>query len=60
MFELPEDEVPPENLWHSETRLKDWFDSIKQRREDRMKGVEEIPEADGETMVSNQLVDEYK
>ena len=60
MFELPEEDVPPDYLWHSEERLKDWFDSVKQRREDRGKGIEEIPEADGETMVSNQLAQEYK
>ena len=31
--ELPNDEVPPRNIWHHEERMKEWWASVKQRRE---------------------------
>lgn len=33
MLEAPEDEVPPEEIWHHSERLKEWFEAVKQRRE---------------------------
>lgn len=31
-MELPEDELPPEEMWHHNTRLKEWFEAVKERR----------------------------
>ena len=59
MLEMPEEDVPPEEIWHSEDRLKEWFDSIKQRREDRARGFDVVPDADEEDMTSNEAVKEY-
>jgi hypothetical protein len=42
-FELPEDEVPDEAIWHHEHRLEEWFAAIKQRRESGMRPVEDEP-----------------
>ena len=58
MMELPEDDVPPEEIWHSDERLKEWFDSVKQRREDKMRGFDPVPDADEEEMTSNTAVAE--
>lgn len=31
-MELPEDELPPEEMWHHNSRLKEWFEAVKERR----------------------------
>jgi hypothetical protein len=31
-MELPEDELPPEEMWHHTSRLAEWFDAVKERR----------------------------
>jgi hypothetical protein len=31
-FELPEDEIPPEEMWHHQERVKEWFEAMKERR----------------------------
>lgn len=51
-LELPQEDSPPENIWHHETRLLEWFQAVRHRREhpDR----ELIPDADDETMTSNE------
>lgn len=55
-FELPEEEVPPEHIWHHHDRLEEWFAAVKQSRSDQMAGVESVPAADGdEEMLSNSL-----
>lgn len=46
MLELPRDEVPPEHLWHHEERIEEWFAAVTQRRSDRLRGVESVPDAD--------------
>lgn len=43
-MERPEEEVPPVEIWHHEERLKEFFESVKQDREDRMNGVERVPD----------------
>ncbi len=55
MFELPAEEIPPAHLWHHSERLEEWFAAIKQQREDRIKGVESVPDADDD---DNALVNE--
>lgn len=55
MMELPEDDVPPEEIWHHDDRLKEWFDAVKQRREDKMRGYDPVPDSD-EEMTSNSAV----
>ena len=47
LFELPEEEVPPEEIWHHGERLDEWFEAVKQARKDRMQGTGfDVPEAD--------------
>jgi hypothetical protein len=31
-FEMPEDESPPEEMWHNTARLSEWFKAVKERR----------------------------
>jgi hypothetical protein len=47
-FELPEDQVPPEEYWHSPDLIEDWFKAVKRRQENRSKGFESIEESDGD------------
>lgn len=54
-FELPEDEVPDESIWHHSERLEEWFEAIKQRREH---GLQPIDEAEDTEMVGHELARE--
>ena len=48
-LELPEDQTPPEEIWHSPERIKEWFSSVRQRMKDQAKGIESIePDEDSE------------
>ena len=38
-FELPSDEVPPEDIWHHPQRLEEWFEAVKQRRKTGMQPI---------------------
>lgn len=52
-LELPDDEVPEENIWGHPERLEEWFLAVKQRRES---GGEPVPQADEEEgMTGNEL-----
>lgn len=31
-MEMPEDEIPPEEMWGHYQRLSEWFDAVKERR----------------------------
>jgi hypothetical protein len=42
---LGPDEVPPQRIWHHDELLAEWFQSVKQRRQDQAKGVEAVPDA---------------
>ena len=55
-LELPEDEVPPELIWHHEDRLDEWFEAVKERRKNPDSGppMEEVP------TTSNELAEQYK
>lgn len=55
-FELPEDEVPDESIWHHHARLEEWFEAIKQRRENGTQPIDDGP-ADGE-WATNELTQE--
>lgn len=56
-FELPEDDQPPEEIWHHTERLEEWFKAVKQRRDNPdMKPIDE-PMEESE-MTSNSLTDE--
>lgn len=52
-FDLPEDDIPPQNLWHSETHLREWFDTVEQRHKDRAQGFQPID--DEPDMMENEL-----
>lgn len=56
-FELPEDEVPDESIWHDPERLEEWFEAVKQRRESGLSPVDDRVE-DAE-MTGNELTSEY-
>lgn len=45
-FELPDNEVPDENIWHHASRLEEWFEAIKQRRESGLQPIDEVEDAD--------------
>lgn len=44
-FELPEDKRPPETIWDNAKKLKDWFDSVFERKE-RAEMVINIPDSE--------------
>ncbi len=52
-LELPSDQVPPEKYWHSSKHLKEWFESVEQKRKDRAAGFETIEDDEG--MEENEL-----
>lgn len=56
-IELPEDEVPPEKIWHHDERMTEWFQAVKERREARSKGQEPIPDVEAD-MTENEIVQE--
>lgn len=58
-MELPEEDVPPESIWHHEERLAEWFAAVQQRRTDRAKGYEPVPDADDDEMTGNDLAKQY-
>lgn len=35
---LPKDEQPPKRIWLDTDQLKDWFEEVDRRREEKMKG----------------------
>lgn len=39
-FERGPDEVPDENIWHHPQRLEEWFEAVKQRRENGLQPIE--------------------
>lgn len=41
-LDLSEDQVPPEEYWHSHEHIEDWFKAVKQRSADRARGMESI------------------
>lgn len=55
-MELPDDEQPDELIWGNPARLEEWFEAIKQRRE-QGGGMTPVPEAD-EDMTGNELTRE--
>lgn len=54
-FELAEDEVPSENIWHHHDRLEEWFAAVKQRRESGQQPVDDEPNSEWAT---NELTQE--
>lgn len=55
LLELPEDEVPDENIWHHSRRLEEWFEAVKQRREHGMQPIE----ADDAEMATNEYARQF-
>ena len=53
-YQAPPDEVPPQEIWHHQERLDEWFESMKQNREARSRGMEPITEVPQE---KNELAD---
>lgn len=54
-LELPEDDVPPELIWHHETRMAEWWEAVKERR----RNPDAVPMMDVPT-TSNELAEQYK
>lgn len=46
------DEVPSEDIWHHPQRLEEWFEAVKQRRND---GLQPIEAEESEDMTENEL-----
>lgn len=57
MTNLPDAEVPDENIWHHSKRLEEWFEAVKQRRENGLQPIEEPQDSD---MTENQLAKELR
>lgn len=38
--ELPEEDVPPRNIWLANDELADWFKDVRRRQKERMGGKE--------------------
>jgi len=56
-LELPEDEKPPEEIWHHMERLTEWFDAVKERR--RNPDMEPIGEYKGDVpLMRNEYLEE--
>lgn len=56
-MELPENEQPPEEIWHHNERLVEWFKAVKQNRENP--GMEPIEVVDDDpSMMRNELLAE--
>jgi hypothetical protein len=56
MLEAPRDDVPPEHIWHHDERLTEWYAAVEQRRKDKYRGLETVPDAtDDENTVVNEL-----
>jgi len=55
-FELPDDDQPDEKIWGHAERLEEWFEAIKQRREQGLTSIDddEVPS----DMTSNELTAE--
>lgn len=53
-FEMVDDERPPQNIWHHQARLEEWFEAVKQRRETGHRPIE----AEDADMTGNQLTRE--
>lgn len=57
-LELPDDERPPEEYWHSSDAINEWFEAVKQKRADKYSGIEAVPdpgEDDDAEMTGNSL-----
>jgi len=53
-MELPEEEVPPQRIWHHEERLSTWFDAVAQKRKDRASGMSYEDVAEDADMTENE------
>jgi hypothetical protein len=53
-MELAEEEVPPQRIWHHEERLSEWFESVAQKRKDRVAGVDYTDVGDDADMTENE------
>lgn len=51
-MELPEDDVPPEEIWHDSARIEEWFEAVKHRRESGMEPIND--DVDEPPMLSNE------
>lgn len=59
-MELPPEDQPPREIWHHSERIKEWFESVKQRRTDRAKGLTPIEDEDADDMEQNQIARELR
>lgn len=44
-MELPEEDMPPQRIWHHNDLLKEWFEAVSQRRKLGPDEYEQVPEA---------------
>lgn len=54
-LELPEDEVPPELIWHHDSAMQEWWEQVKENR----KRPGEAPMQDV-PMTKNELAEQYR
>lgn len=54
-LELPEDDVPPELIWHHDSQMAKWWEDVKFRRKNP--GAEPLEDVD---TTDNELAQQYK
>lgn len=59
-YELPTEDQPPQEIWHSSERMKEWFDGVKQRRTDGASGLDPIDGPEADDMETNAEAAELK
>lgn len=55
-MEQPEEDIPPEEIWHHGKRLEEWFEAVKHRRENPDSAPHEVIE--DAPMTQNELTAE--
>lgn len=49
-LELPEEEVPPELIWHHDSRMEEWWEAVKENRKNPGSAapMEDVPQTENE------------
>lgn len=61
---LPKDEQPPRHIWWSDKRLDEWFEKVREEREERGSGRKRRPssyrDADDAPMLENEYAARFR
>lgn len=48
-MELPNEDMPPQRIWHHNERLEEWFEGVAQRHKLGPDEYESVPDPEGMT-----------